>query len=288
MACERIVMLKRIITALCATCVLVPALIFSGTWVFPIAISLVTLICLFEMYKCMGIHKNIAVTLPAYLIAAALPILVRFMGAGNGMRVVAVAAIAAVVYIIYLFALVIWSNGSFTYSDMATLFFLTLYVTLSLNILLYVRDFAETGKYIYLLIFIGAWITDIFAYFTGVFFGKHKLIEAVSPKKTIEGSIGGIFFCTLSFVVFGIITEKFFGCDANLVFLALSGLFISVIAQIGDLIMSVLKRHYKIKDFGKIFPGHGGMLDRFDSILAVSLGVGVMCLLSYVTGISML
>ena len=97
MACERIVMLKRIITALCATCVLVPALIFSGTWVFPIAISLVTLICLFEMYKCMGIHKNIAVTLPAYLIAAALPILVRFMGAGNGMRVVAVAAIAAIV-----------------------------------------------------------------------------------------------------------------------------------------------------------------------------------------------
>jgi phosphatidate cytidylyltransferase len=140
--------------------------------------------------------------------------------------------------------------------------------------------------FIYLLIFIGAWTTDIFAYFTGFFFGKHKLIEDVSPKKTIEGSVGGTIFCALAFVLTGIIVDAFFEGNANLVFLAISGICISVIAQVGDLIMSVIKRHYGIKDYGKIFPGHGGMLDRFDSILAVSLGVAAMCMVSSVIGIS--
>ena len=84
------------------------------------------------------------------------------------------------------------------------------------------------------------------------------------------------------------ITNRAFGGDANFLLLAIGGVAIAVISQIGDLIMSVLKRHYGIKDFGKLFPGHGGMLDRFDSILAVSLGVGVMCMLSSFLGISIL
>ena len=157
-----------------------------------------------------------------------------------------------------------------------------------MNMIVYVRDFGDNGKYIYLLIFMGAWVTDIFAYFTGVFFGKHKLIEDVSPKKTIEGSIGGIVFCAISYVVLGLITDAFFGCQANLIFLAISGIIMAVIAQVGDLIMSVIKRHYGIKDYGKIFPGHGGMLDRFDSILAVTLGVSLMCMFSYITGIRLI
>ena len=138
------------------------------------------------------------------------------------------------------------------------------------------------------MIFLGAWITDTFAYFTGFFFGKHKLIEDVSPKKTIEGSIGGIFFCALSFVIFGLVVDTWFACDANLIFLGVSGVVISLIAQVGDLIMSVIKRQYGIKDYGKIFPGHGGMLDRFDSILAVSLGLCAVCLFGILTGIPLI
>ena len=95
------------------------------------------------------------------------------------------------------------------------------------------------------------------------------MIESISPKKTIEGSIGGTLFCSAGFVVMGIVAN-YFGRNANFVFLAISGIFMAIIAQIGDLVMSALKRHYGIKDFGKIFPGHGGMLDRFDSIIAVS------------------
>jgi phosphatidate cytidylyltransferase len=279
-------MLKRIITSLIAVCVLVPILIFSGTWVFPIAVAIVSVICLFEMFKCMGLHKKLALTIPAYIISLIIPILQRIDIPGS--KVVALSTVLAVVYLVYLFALVVWSHGAFTYNQMSASALTSIYIVLSMNMILYIRDFNDDGQFIYLLIFIGAWITDIFAYFTGFFFGKHKLIEDVSPKKTIEGSIGGIAFCALSFVAFGIIADIFFDRDANLVFLAISGVFISIIAQIGDLIMSVIKRQYGIKDYGKIFPGHGGMLDRFDSILSVTLGVAAMCMVSYIFGISMM
>ena len=262
---------------------LLPVLFFSHTWVFPAAISIVSVMCLFEMFRCVGLHKKLSVTVPAYIIGAVLPLLQRadfFVG-----KVVPLSAVFSIVYLVYLFALSIWSHGKFTYSDMCTSALTSIYIVFALNMILYIRDFNESGMIIYLLVFIGAWITDIFAYFTGFFFGKHKLIEDVSPKKTIEGSIGGTLFCSLSFVLTGIIADLFFGGNANIIFLAVSGIFISVIAQIGDLIMSLIKRHYGIKDYGKIFPGHGGMLDRFDSILAVSLGVAAMCMVSLIIGV---
>ncbi len=279
-------MLQRIITSVIALCVLLPILWFSDTWIFPVAISVISVICLFEMFKCMGLHKKLSITLPTYVIGTLLPILQRIPGFNT--KVVPLAAVLAIAYLVYLFGLVVWSHGKFTYSDMSASALTSFYIVFALNMILYIRDFNTNGKYIYLLTFIGAWITDIFAYFTGVFFGKHKLIEDVSPKKTIEGSIGGIVFCSISFVVMGIIIDVFFGGNANIVFLAISGLFISVIAQVGDLIMSVIKRHYGIKDYGKIFPGHGGMLDRFDSILAVAMGVAAMCMVSSIINVPIL
>ena len=265
---------------------LIPVLWFSHTWILPISVAIVTVISLFEMFKCMGLHKRLEISLPAYLVAVALPFLQRWLD--DATRVTAIAAIAAMVYIVYLFALVVWSHGKFTYKDMCSSALTTIYIVLSMNMIVYIRDFGDFGLILCLLIFAGAWITDVFAYFTGFFFGKHKLIEDVSPKKTIEGSIGGTVFCALSYLLVGIIADLFLECNANLIFLTVSGIFISAIAQVGDLIMSVIKRHYGIKDYGKIFPGHGGMLDRFDSILSVSLGVAAMCMLSYVTNIPLL
>ena len=84
------------------------------------------------------------------------------------------------------------------------------------------------------------------------------------------------------------VINAFFNGSANLIFLAVCGFIASVVSQIGDLIMSVIKRHYGIKDYGKIFPGHGGMLDRFDSVLAVSLAIGALCMLSSIIGINMI
>ena len=88
----------------------------------------------------------------------------------------------------------------------------------------------------------------------------------------MEGSIGGIVFCILSLTLFGFIVDLLNpALEANLLIFALAGLFVSVVAQVGDLSMSVIKRTYGIKDYGKLFPGHGGILDRFDSVLAVSV-----------------
>lgn len=279
-------MLKRIITSIFALAVLLPVLFLSETWVFPIALAIVSVMCLFEMLRCMGMHKNMAVTIPLYVFAVSFPILQKLFV--NDMYVAIIAFMAGVVYVIYTFALVVWSHGKLTYNNACSVCLTCFYILISMNMIQYIRDFGDSGQFVYLLIFVGAWVTDVFAYFTGVFFGKHKLIEDVSPKKTIEGSIGGTVFCSLAFVLVGIIVRNFFGRDANLIFLAISGIIMAVIAQVGDLILSVIKRHYGIKDYGKIFPGHGGMLDRFDSIMAVTLGVALMCMFSYITGIPLM
>lgn len=277
-------MLTRIITSIVATLIILPVLWFSDTFIFPTAIAIAAFICVYEMSHCVGLHKNIAITLPLYAATVAFPFLTRYLENG---KTVMIAFICAALYMIYLFALTIWSHGKLAYKDVCAFCLIVFYIIIALDMLVYIRDFGENGHFLYFLAFIGAWITDIFAYFTGVFFGKHKLIEDVSPKKTIEGSIGGTVFCSIGFVVLGLIAEAF-GAEANLVFLAVGGVIIAVISQIGDLIMSVIKRHYGIKDYGKMFPGHGGMLDRVDSLLAVSLALGAMCMFSYVTGIPLM
>ncbi len=278
-------MLTRIITSVVAVAVLLPVLFLSDTIVICIAIAIVGAVSLYEMFKCINIRK-LYITAPLYLFALGTPFLLRYLDVSKNFAIIAFICTAA--YLLYLFTCSILSHGELGISQVGTLFTVSLYIIVALNSILYIRDFGEHGKYIYLLVFLGAWITDIFAYFTGFFLGKHKLIPDVSPKKTIEGSIGGIVFCSASFVLLGVITDAFFGTDANLIFLAVGGVVMSVISQIGDLIMSVIKRHYGIKDYGKIFPGHGGMLDRFDSILAVALGVAMMCMFATLTGINIL
>ncbi len=279
-------MLKRVITGVVAILILLPVLIFSDTVLFPIAISLISIVSLYELFQCTKMGKRFAVILPLYAFAFVAPFLMRYLADGESFALIAF--ISAAAYLIYLFALVVWSHGKLPFSDAATTFSMALYVIVAMSAITYIRDFPFGGEYLYLLIFLGAWVTDTFAYFTGFFLGKHKLIPDVSPKKTVEGSIGGTVFCALSFVAFGLIVDHFFAQDANLCFLLVSGILIALISQIGDLIMSVIKRHYGIKDFGNIFPGHGGMLDRFDSILAVSLGLCAICMFATLSGISLI
>ncbi len=277
-------MLTRIITGVVAFCVLVPVLIFSGTVAFPIAVGIVSVISLFEMYRCIGKNKRLSICLPAYIFAFASPFIARYSNGIYG----GVAFICAVLFLIYLFFLTIRSKGEMKFAETGEIFAVTAYIIAALNSIIYIRDFGEGGKYLYLLIFIGAWVTDVFAYFTGMLLGKHKLIPEVSPKKTVEGSIGGTLFCALGFVIFGIVVNNFFNMQANILFLAISGVVVAVVSQVGDLIMSVIKREHGVKDYGKIFPGHGGMLDRFDSILAVSLVLGAICMLVTISGISLI
>jgi len=179
--------------------------------------------------------------------------------------------IALFLLLLYFFVIVIFSRGRINIGNAAVFYMMTVYVTVSFVCIVCLRN-QENGAYLYLLPFIGALSSDTFAYFFGCAFGKHKLIPEISPKKTIEGSISGIFFGALSFVLYGWILKTWFlpSSTPNYLVLALSGIIVSAISQCGDLIASAVKRYYGVKDFGNLFPGHGGVLDRFDSVLATA------------------
>ena len=274
-------MRTRIITSLVAIVVFLPFLIFSDTWFFGLGIAVCSCISVFEMLRCMGLHKKLVLCLPLYTAALVFPMLVRLVG--NTGTVAAIAFVVAVAYLVIMFAMIVWSHGKLRFADGVSAFAVVLYIIAAFCGIIYVRDIPG-GAYVYLLIFMGAWITDVFAYFTGMLLGKHKLIPDVSPKKTIEGSLGGILFCTLSFVGYGLVIDVAFDMHISLIFLIVSGMIVSIVSQVGDLIMSVIKRHYDVKDYGKIFPGHGGMLDRFDSVLIVSICMLAICIAAKLMG----
>jgi len=268
-------MKTRIITGVVALCVFVPVLIFSHTVALPILLSLCSVIAVYEMSSCIGLRRALPLTAPLYLIAAGLPILIRFGESLDLLRQVSL--VFALILSLYFFAVLTFSHGKYKLADVSVCFFTVFYILAGFNSILFLRDFVKPGgQYVYLTVFIGAWVTDTFAYFCGMLFGrggKHKLIPDVSPKKTVEGSIGGTLFCILAMILFGFIINSITELRANYLLLTVAGLFAAIVAQIGDLCMSVIKRTYGIKDYGTLFPGHGGILDRFDSVLAVSIAM---------------
>lgn len=287
-------MLKRIISAAAYLCVFVPALIFSDTWLLPIEMAIIVAVSVFEMLRCIGVLKKFAVSIPVLIISAAMPIVTRLSVTVEGLYLIPVAFGTTLLLLLYLFGVAVLSNGRFTVDNVATTFMTTVYITAGYCSVIFVRDATvvvgesadNIGKYIFLLAFIGAWVTDTFAYFGGRLLGKHKLCPDISPKKTIEGSISGIIFCVISFLIYGLILDKGFSQQVNYFALAALAVVASVVSQIGDLALSMMKRRYGIKDFGKIMPGHGGFLDRFDSVIPVATVLAVFCELFEALGIN--
>lgn len=262
-------MKQRIITAVVAFFVLLPVLIFSDTFIFPLGLAVCAVLSVWEMFACVGLKNAWLFTAPMYVLGAAFPFLIRYLPDRDLLAPIAICA--AVVWTLYAFTVLIFSHGKYPLEAVFVASFSLFYIFIGFNAILFIHDCEPGGKYLYYICFLGAWITDIFAYFCGRAFGKHKLIPDVSPKKTVEGSIGGTVFCILVMVIFGFVVEKLVQeISANLLIFAIAGILIAVVSQIGDLSMSVIKRKYGVKDYGFIFPGHGGVLDRFDSVIAVS------------------
>jgi phosphatidate cytidylyltransferase len=260
-------MKTRIITAICAIAIFVPICYFSDTIIFPIAFAIICAVGVYEMAKCLGMHKNIALGIPMYLIAIGLPMISFFDTLKPYFFVIAITSVFLL--LIYFLAYVMFRLNKDKITDVMTMFALFLYVVGCFSTVVNIR-YAENGEYYYLLIFIGAWISDTFAYFTGRFLGRHKLIPAISPKKTIEGAIGGVVFDMGAFALYGLILRSCFDFEISYIYLIIMGAVVAVVSQIGDLLASAIKRQYEIKDYGFIFPGHGGVLDRFDSVMLVS------------------
>ena len=127
-----------------------------------------------------------------------------------------------------------------------------------------------TGRFFVLIPFIIAFVSDTGAYFTGLYLGKRKLAPVISPKKTVEGAIGGVIAATLAMLLYMLIVNLAFGFTVNYLAVVIYGVACSAAGIFGDLCFSVIKRQAGIKDYGALIPGHGGILDRFDSMIIVA------------------
>lgn len=269
-------MKQRIITAIVLGIVAIPVCAFSGTVVFPIVWAILGVVGVYELLGCMGTKNNRIISFPLYILAIAAPFAVRYFR-NELQEYSAVIVFSLFLYSLYLLAVWVFSyekNQNVDMNKILASVLVSLYIIGSASAIVFIRD-VNGGEFYWYFVFIGAWVTDIFAYFTGMLFGKHKLIPAVSPKKTVEGAIGGVVFCVAFFVGYGALVNYFSQYDISLILLAIAGLLSALVSMIGDLSMSVIKRTYGIKDYGKIFPGHGGVLDRFDSILAVAIVMAI-------------
>ncbi|MCM1991107.1 phosphatidate cytidylyltransferase [Oceanirhabdus seepicola] len=156
-----------------------------------------------------------------------------------------------------------------TIVDSAVTLFGILYVSALIS-LIYLIGAKENGVYLIWVIFISSWSCDTMAYFVGKNIGKIKIAPRISPNKSLEGSIGGFLSSTIAVGIYGYIIINFFSININLFHFIMIGLLCGVLNQIGDLTASSIKRNMDIKDFSNLIPGHGGILDRFDSIIFAS------------------
>ena len=273
-------MKQRVITGAVLTVVLVAAFALSNTVVFPLLCALLSAVGIYELAGLFGIRRNYALMLPAYVFSFALPLLSHLLdsraflllpeqGAIRPSAYLTVLITSVVLFAFVTFVYSILTGGRVRFSVVLSFLLMTVYVTLGFSSLALLRRMG--GLYLAIFAFIGSWISDTFAYFTGRAIGRHKLCPAVSPKKTVEGSVGGVVFSALVAALFGFILSHFelIG-EANILWLALAGAILSLASQVGDLTASLLKREYDLKDYGALFPGHGGVLDRFDSVIAVA------------------
>ncbi|MFD2657169.1 phosphatidate cytidylyltransferase [Gracilibacillus thailandensis] len=167
-------------------------------------------------------------------------------------------------FVLVLLGYTVLVKNKFTFEDAGFLILASIYVGLGFHYFIQTREVEDGLVYIFYAILV-ILSTDTGAYFFGRAFGKHKLWPQISPKKTVEGALGGILVASIVAIIF----QYFFHVHESILLVVIVTIIASIFAQIGDLVESAIKRHYDVKDSGKILPGHGGILDRFDSWLFV-------------------
>lgn len=252
-------MLGRIMVALVGIPLLIVILFFSPVIVLTVAFSALCAIAAYELLGATQAVHNRRLVVYAALFSALVPLWYYF-----GCRIVG--AVGGVfVLMLLLFGEAIASRQTMQVEEMAMTVFAALVVPSMLSVFVLMADLEHARLYMFLP-FVCAFTSDAFALFAGMRFGKHKLAPHLSPKKTIEGSVGGFLGAALCCVLYGLFISKVLGHAPVYWMLALYGLLGSLVSQLGDLSFSYIKRQYGIKDYGHLFREHGGVLDRFDSV----------------------
>ncbi len=260
---------------------------WGGRWLF-FANMIVSLIAVYELYKSFEMHKTL-MGLTGYVALICYYVLIYFDQynvriLGNAIHSKRFMMIFMVMFLVVLFAEYVFLYPEYNAKQVAVVFMCMVYAGVMLSYL-YVTRMESNGLYTVWLIFIASWGCDTCAYLAGVAFGKHKMAPILSPKKSVEGAIGGVLGAALIGGVYAyIFQDKIDKIPYPVVVFAVICAVAGLVSMTGDLVASAIKRNNNIKDYGKVIPGHGGIMDRFDSVIYVA---PVIWLLVYImTGMS--
>ena len=259
------------ITRLLSGIVLLAIVISAGIFGGPVLLALGTIISfigIYEFHRMLGLQKS-ALFHVNWIVCLGLNVML-FLERPQ------CADLMPIVALLILMGIYVVRYPKFDVKEIFASFTGFVYVPVMLSFLYRVR-MEESGILLFWLVFIGAWGSDTCAYCIGCLFGKHKAFPVLSPKKSVEGCIGGIAGTALIAGIYAACLNHFVeGAEVSVLSFVIIGAFASVVSQIGDLAASALKRNYEIKDYGKLIPGHGGILDRFDSIIFTAPLVYIM------------
>lgn len=263
-------MKKRIIAAL----IMIPAvvlLLLAGKTALVVAASLIALMSVYEICAAYGFNKKDKIPVLIYIMLSVPIVFIVKSGAIIDKTGLDLLSLVLTAYILLGFILMLIFHEKVKMRDMFSALLVSCLLVYFLAYAVKIRTEMSLGAYLIWAVLVGACFTDTFALFGGKFFGKRKLAPKISPKKTVEGSISGTVGSVIMMMVFGLIVT-FIDKDitANYLNLALLGLVAAIFAQVGDLSLSAIKREAGIKDYGNLIPGHGGILDRLDSIIFVA------------------
>jgi len=256
----------RIISSVVGIFIGVSVLAFADTIVLPVALSLLSMLGVYELYRANDCIRFRVMTGISLVYAGSAPFACMIKDKPVDLLLTTAAVMG-------LFASYLPVHKKMSFEKMTYAVATPLLLSFSMVSIYKLHMLSERHGVVFILLSLcGAWIADSAAYFTGTFLGKHKLCPEISPKKTIEGFAGGVIFDGLFFVVFNLIYVSFFAKDCGVNYLSsfLLGIICAALGTVGDLSASLIKRQCNIKDFGKIMPGHGGFMDRFDSVLFVA------------------
>lgn len=234
-------------------------LITAGGDILLAASLLISYIGMYELYRILGIEKA-APGMIGYLAAGVYYVGLRFPLLPDPM-------VFVLGFLILLMAAYVFTYPKYRTEQVLAAFFGVFYVAVMLSFIYRTREL-PTGAYLVWLIFLCSWGCDTCAYCVGVKFGKHRMSPRLSPKKSVEGAVGGVLGAALLAGLYGIIFREAMGVTSRQIFF-LAGICAAgaLVSMVGDLAASAVKRNYDIKDYGTLIPGHGGILDRFDSVI---------------------
>ena len=258
-------MVKRILSGVVGISFIVSVIILSGNFpvIIDVFVAAVCAIAVGEFANAAKILKHWQISFPSMAFAVIYPMLMNY---GSWL-------IVGYAYTAVMFSMLIFFHEKISFKEFAYIYSMTIVITLSLSTIIQMKNMDNAHPAFYFVLTLALpWLADAGAYFVGVFLGKHKLCPKISPKKTIEGAIGGTVVCILATCGIGWIFAEFVykNVHVNYINLAILSLIGSLLSILGDLSFSVIKRTFEIKDYGNLIPGHGGVLDRFDSVVIVS------------------